>query len=77
MVEHLAGEVRRRPVCRQAGAQVDPTDTPQTRRGKLKKAARKIDYWQRERERSARSHCKRRLMELHQRGIRLSELRKC
>ena len=58
-------------------AQVDPADTPETRRRKLEKAAHKIDYWQEKRRRSARSHCKRRLKELSQRGIRLSELRKC
>ena len=58
-------------------AQVDPVDTSETRRRRLERAAGKIDYWQRERERSARSHCKRRLSELRQRGIRLSELRKC
>jgi hypothetical protein len=58
-------------------AQVDPADTPEARRRKLTKAAGKIDYWQRDRERSSRSHCKRRLKELSQRGIRLSELRKC
>ena len=58
-------------------AQVDPTDTPATRRDRLRKAARKIVYWQKKRERAAKSHRKRRLRELHQRGIRLSELRKC
>jgi hypothetical protein len=77
VVEHVAGEVRRRPVCRQAGAQVDPADTPAARRARLARAARKTIYWQRKRERSARSHRKRRLRELRQAGIRLSWLRKC
>jgi hypothetical protein len=42
-------------------AQVDPTDTPDTRRNRLRKAARKIVYWQNKRKRSAKSHHKRRL----------------
>ncbi|MHC4138164.1 MAG: hypothetical protein ACYS0K_24775 [Planctomycetota bacterium] len=58
-------------------AQVDPTDTPDTRRDRLRKAARKIVYRQQKRQRSAKSHRKRRLRELHRHGIRLSELRKC
>jgi len=58
-------------------AQVDPTDTPDTRRDRLRKAVRKIAYWQKKRQRSAKSHRKRRLRELHRHGIRLSELRKC
>jgi hypothetical protein len=58
-------------------AQVDPADTPETRRRKLAKVAGKIHYWQTKRERSATSHRKRRLRELHRRGIRLSELRRC
>ncbi len=58
-------------------AQVDPTDTPETRRDRLRKAAGKIVYWQKKRQRSAKSHRKRRLRELHRQGIRLSELRKC
>jgi hypothetical protein len=58
-------------------AQVDPTDTPEARRDRLRRALRKIDYWQQKRERSAKSHRRRRLRELHQHGIRLSELRKC
>jgi hypothetical protein len=58
-------------------AQVDPADTPATRREKLKRAARKIDYWQGKRERSARSHRKRTLRELRRKGIRLSEARRC
>ncbi len=58
-------------------AQVDSTDTPETRRNRLRKAARKIVYWQKKRKRSAKSHRKRRLRELHRHGIRLSELRKC
>ena len=58
-------------------AQVDPADTPETRRRKLAKVAGKIRYWQSKRKRSAKSHRKQRLAELHRRGIRLSELRKC
>ncbi len=58
-------------------AQVDPTDTPEARRDRLRRALRKIVYWQKKRERSAKSHRKRRLRQLHQQGIRLSELRKC
>ena len=58
-------------------AQVDPTDTPETRRRRLERAAGKIDYWQTKRERSARSHCKRRLKEFRRLGIRLSEARRC
>ena len=58
-------------------AQVDPTDTPEARRDRLRRALRKIVYWQKKRERAAKSHRKRRLRELRQRGIRLSELRKC
>jgi len=58
-------------------AQVDPADTPETRRNKLTRAARKIRYWQEKRKRSARSHRKRRIKELHLLGIRLSWLRKC
>jgi len=58
-------------------AQVDPTDTPDTRRDRLRRAVRKIVYWQKKRERSAKSHRKHRLRELHRKGIRLSQLRKC
>ena len=58
-------------------AQVDPTDTPETRRNRLRRAARKIVYWQKKRERAAKSHRKRRLRELHRQGIRLSEVRRC
>ena len=58
-------------------AQVDPTDTPETRRRRLERAAGKIDYWQTKRERSARSHRKRRLKEFRRLGIRLSEARRC
>lgn len=58
-------------------AQVDPADTPATRREKLRRAARKIEYWQGKRERAARSHRKRTLRKLHRKGIRLSEARKC
>ena len=58
-------------------AQVDPTDTPDTRRDRLGKAARKIVYWQEKRKRSAKSHRKRRLKDLRRHGIRLSELHKC
>jgi hypothetical protein len=58
-------------------AQVDPADTPGTRRRKLAKVAGKIHYWQTKRERSARSHYKRRLKEFRRLGIRLSELRRC
>jgi hypothetical protein len=58
-------------------AQVDPTDTPDTRRERLGKALRKIVYRQKSRKRSAKSHRKHRLKELHGHGIRLSELRKC
>ena len=58
-------------------AQVDPTDTPQTRRRRLERAAGKIKYWQTKRKRSAKSHRKRRLKELHRKGIRLSEVRQC
>ena len=58
-------------------AQVDPTDTTEARRDRLRRALRKIVYWQEKRERSAKSHRKRRLRELRRRGIRLSELRKC
>ncbi len=58
-------------------AQVDPTDTPRTRRRRLKRAADKIRYWQTKRKRSAKFHRKRRLKELHRKGIRLSEVRQC
>jgi hypothetical protein len=58
-------------------AQVDAADTPATRREKLRRAARKIEYWQRERKYSARSHRKRTLKDLHRKGIRLSEARRC
>jgi hypothetical protein len=58
-------------------ARVDPADTPATRLRKLTRAARKIVYWQKKREHSARSHYKRRLRKLHRHGLRLSELRKC
>ena len=58
-------------------AQLDPARSPEEQARLLEKVAGKIAYWQHSRERSARSHRKRRLRELHESGIRLSALRKC
>ena len=50
---------------------------PRERTRRLAKALRRIEHWQVSNARAARSHRKQRLRELHERGIRLSKLRKC
>jgi hypothetical protein len=58
-------------------AQVDPVDTPTTRRRRLERIAAKIEYWQAARRRAARSHRKRTLRILRNLGIRLSDAIRC
>jgi hypothetical protein len=43
----------------------------------LAKALRKIEYWHASNEAAARCHRKRRLRQLHELGIKLTNLRKC
>jgi len=57
--------------------QLDPAMGPRERARRLAKVLRRIEHWQASNARAARSHRKQRLRQLHERGIRLSKLRKC
>jgi hypothetical protein len=57
--------------------QLDPLQSRRERKRRLEHLGEKIEYWQEDRRRSAKSHRHTRLRELHERGIFLSRLRKC
>jgi hypothetical protein len=58
-------------------AQLDRSDTRQQRQRRVAKALRKVRYWQAGRKKAERSHRKRALRRLRQRGILISRIRKC
>ena len=60
-----------------AEAQLDSADTPRQRRRRVAKALRKVRYWQACRKKAQRSHRKRALRRLRQRGFLISKIRKC
>ena len=58
-------------------AQLDASATRRQRKGRLERAAAKIEYWQRNNAKSVRAHHRRRCKELRKQGIYISKLRKC